>query len=133
MITIFFAPDLPKVDIINYKENLKDLILKIKEYSKVPILCNLQPISNAGFYSTYKEIADYIKDPAIDPFGWQRKYSDACQQVATSLGIKFIDIRTPLESSFNNIWCPDGMHPNDEGHAIIAQVIIRSLGEIRVI
>jgi hypothetical protein len=127
------APDLPKVDIIKYKENLIHLVSKIKGCSKVPILCNLQPISNDGFYRTYKEIAGFIKDLAPNPFLWQQKYSDACKEAALDLNINFIDIRSPLEKAQNNIWWHDGMHPNDEGHAIISQTVISSLAKIDIL
>ncbi|MBF0594421.1 MAG: SGNH/GDSL hydrolase family protein [Candidatus Omnitrophica bacterium] len=115
--------NLALVEIAQYRENLQKLISKIQGHGKVPVLCNLQPISNEGFYRTYRDIAVYIQDPGIDPFLWQKRYSDACQELVLNSKIGFIDIRTPLEKSPMNIWWQDGMHPNDVGHGIISRAV----------
>lgn len=118
--------DTPTVSLPLYLNNLAAIIGKIKFSGKIPLICNLQPISSEGFYRTLEKMKEFIKMDST-PYLWHKKYSDICQDVSGEENIALIDIRTPLEENINSVLSSDGLHPNDLGHQIIAHQILTAL------
>ena len=114
------------VPLRQYEENLVRLLEFFKKNSIVPLLCNLQPLDNDGFFRTLPEIKKFI---AMDdtPYTWHRRYSDACENIARKMSVGLIDIRSALEARRDEAMYADGLHPNDLGHEIIAGKIYESV------
>ncbi len=52
--------------------------------------------------------------------------------VASALGVHFIPLfdRFKQEMEKGREFLPDGLHPNDEGHAFIGELLIKELGPL---
>ena len=121
--------DKPIVQPQEFKANMEMIINKIKSDAKVPIICNLQPIDSKKFYLTLPEMKKFMHK-IKSPYEWQKQYSDLCEEVANICNIAIADIRLALEHSSKPILAEDGLHPNDEGHAVIAQVFLNTLNQV---
>ena len=57
---------------------------------------------------------------------WQEKYSSVITKVAEETHTKFIDVRSAFlkHPDFTKFICRDGMHPNREGHKVIADKVL---------
>ncbi len=120
--------DKPVVSLFEYEDNLSRIIARIKSNKKIPILSNLQPIDSLIFHKTLpgmKKLMASINSPKE----WQREYSLACGKVAARENIRLADIMTLLEERGNGVLAADGLHPNDEGHRLIAQKFLEVLEE----
>ncbi len=118
--------DTPKISLKEYKNNLIEIINLITSCGKKCYISNLQPINDAQVIRVDEEIRKNMKK-IKSPYLWHRQYSDTCEEAARTCNIPLIDIRTPLENASKGIFFIDGMHPNDAGHEIIAQVLYRVL------
>lgn len=112
--------DKPYVDIEEYKNNIIEMINLIKKDNKIPLISNLQPITNEGFFKSFPKMKDFLKS-IKSPYEWHKKYSDSVGEIAQSTDIRLIDIHTPLSNSQSSILSSDGLHPNNLGHKIIAE------------
>lgn len=114
------------VDFAEYRSNLCTMISRIKSAGKSPLISNLQPIDSEDFYKVHPETKKFV---AIDetPYGWQKRYSDICGEVAAEENIPLVDIRKKLETRKSEILASDGLHPNDLGHRIITVTILETL------
>ncbi len=111
--------DEPIVSLPEYEENLERIIARIRSNKKIPILSNLQPIDSRMSYKTLPDMKKFMVN--IDsPKEWQREYSLACGKVAEREDVKLADIMTMLDKRGNDVLSEDGLHPNDEGHRMIA-------------
>lgn len=120
--------DKPAVSLLEYEDNLSRIIARIKLNKKIPILSNLQPIDSLIFHKTLPDMKEFMVN--IDsPKAWQREYSLACGKVAARKNIRLADIMTLLDERGNGVLAADGLHPNDEGHRLIAQKFLEVLEE----
>ena len=117
--------DKPIVSLEQYKNNLSSIIKQIITNNKIPIISNLQPIDEKLFYKTLPNVAAYMKK-INSAYEWQKRYSDACEEVAKVEKINLIDIRSKLKEN-SDAMAKDGLHPNDLGHRIIAEQILEGL------
>ncbi len=119
----------PNVELKEYKINLAKMVEKIKSASKLPLICNLQPISSEGYFRVFPEARNHTGVYSM-PSSWQEKYSYLCNELSVEENIPLVDIRTPLKKDIESILAQDGLHPNDLGHCIIAKELAMALEKI---
>jgi lysophospholipase L1-like esterase/fibronectin type 3 domain-containing protein len=110
-ITIYYGSnDLGFVDPDRTISNLQYIIQRAKDNGTIPVVATLGPFLNN--------------------WAWRRPYAIdlnlRIRQLAASEGIACADIEVAL--NWNSAYMiSDGMHPNDEGHQIIAETFYRAL------
>ena len=59
---------------------------------------------------------------------WHEQYNLEIFKIGAELQVQVIDISTVFLSlrSLGDYYCNDGMHPNEAGHALIAEVVLAS-------
>ena len=57
-------------------------------------------------------------------------YCNLIKSIAQTKGIKYIDMYTPTNDGVFINFCPDGLHPNEVGHKIMADIIINKYEEL---
>ncbi len=114
-----------KVPIEEFKQNLIQIAKRIKANNQVPVLANLQPIDSGQLFKVKPDLLDYRSKIKYDPAAWQAQYSQMVESVATELGSDWVDIRTALKAQSDLVIAADGLHPNDQGHKIIADEILK--------
>ena len=108
-----------------YENNLVEMAKTAKEFSKV-IFIGLTPID----------------ENKTNPIPWRKEYSyqskfvkqynEIMQKVAEEQDTCFIDLLSRFNNSYIEL-LDDGVHPNDEGHKQIFEIIKRELEEKEII
>lgn len=124
------GPNRPKIPLGRFRANLISMIEQIERNNQVPILCNLQPIDFDRFAATFPELLEYKKNMEGDPSILQKQYSGAIEDWALEFNWNCVDIRSELEKHVGKVIAPDGIHPNDFGHKIIADRVFTFLKKI---
>ena len=65
---------------------------------------------------------------------WHEQYNLEVFKLAARRGIKLIDISSVFlrQRRLSDFLCEDGMHPNEAGHRLIADAILRELESMNV-
>ncbi len=120
----------PKVPIEEFRKNLSEIIFRIKNNNQSPLLCNLQLIDQLTFISKFPELNEYRKCINLTAEQIHLQYSDTVEGVARKCGVDVIDIRSGLKQFPEKCIAEDGIHPNDRGHKIIADVILQYIQKL---
>jgi hypothetical protein len=75
-----------------------------------------------------ENILRYLGD-AHHVYRWQEQYGLAVHKVARHTQCKLFDLRAFFlrERVLGDLYCIDGMHPNEEGHRVIYQAVEQML------
>lgn len=103
--------------------NLEEVANRIRLNRQMPLFCNLQPIDPQKLFKFAPDYQAHL----IDAESFQEKYSNFVEEFAKQSGHVLIDIRTPLKSQRSKVMAEDGLHPNDLGHEVIANEVLKCL------
>ena len=123
----------PATDCDKFYDLLKNLVESLQKKNIVPVLLTIPPIDAERYFNWISKNSVAIGDKITSWLGsvskiywWQERYNSAITSVAIECHINCIDtreafLRTP---DFRRLICADGIHPNEEGHRVIASKII---------
>ena len=127
----------PRLTLDEYEGYLKTIIETVRADGAKPILMTANPMRWSALYG------DELKDPALgfdfdDPRGINRLldvYAQRVRDVAQQLNVPLVDVSKRFEAydrvqgqSISDILLPnDDIHPNDAGHALIAEWLTQVL------
>lgn len=126
----------PKTILDSFKKEFLSLIARVKELGSKPVILSLPPIDSEAYFSFISRFMDEEqKANVIRWLGgdvniitrWHESYNRALFEISESAGTDIIDITTPFENYNGNmmsLMCSDGIHPNEQGHALIAGSIL---------
>lgn len=77
-------------------------------------------------------ILDFLNNDTDTIYQWHRLYSDAVMRLAKKRGLPVIDVRKVFiaQGDYRGFLCGDGMHPNREGHRLIAMSFSETLQQV---
>lgn len=123
----------PSVPLAEYEANLREMVRQLRNAGVEVVLMTPNPVRWTP------ELRKLYSSPPYkpsDPDGWNVLLADyaACvRRVATSEKVKLVDIYTAFQAygkqpghSIDELLL-DGMHPNDNGHRLVADLIIETL------
>lgn len=127
---------MPKTSLDAFKKQISGLIERVRGLGSKPVLVSLPPILSNIYFSFFsKNMSAEQKANIIDWLGgdtgiiarWHESYNRAIFDVARSTQTPVIDITTPFDTyrgKLASLYCSDGIHPNAEGHKLIATTIV---------
>ena len=113
---------------------LKQTIEHLSYEEIIPILLTVPPIDAEKYLDFVSEYNEYNKSRILQQVGsaayiyaWHERYNAAVIRAASETDARLIDIRTAFlfENNYRDYLCEDGIHPNEKGHALIADCIQR--------
>jgi acyl-CoA thioesterase-1 len=123
----------PKTNFNQFEKQLQETVKFLKTNKIMPILMTLPPL-NADRYLKWVSKNNPLAEINILKwlgsvtriYWWQERYSSTIIRVAEETKTRWIDIRGAFLQypDFNKFLCLDGIHPNQDGHKIIADKII---------
>lgn len=128
----------PKTILNDFKERFVRLIEKVRNLGSKPIIISLPPILSTPYFSFFSRfMSEEQKENVITWLGgstdiisrWHESYNRALFMIAKETQTPIIDITTPFDTFRGNIsslYCADGIHPNVQGHRMIATAIINN-------
>jgi len=124
----------PKNDFNQFEKQLTETVEFLKLNKIIPVLMTLPPL-NADRYLKWVSKNNPLAEVNIlkwlgsvtKIYWWQECYSSTIIRVAEATKTRWIDIRGAFLQypDFNKFICVDGIHPNQAGHKIIADKILK--------
>ncbi len=119
----------PRVSLERYEANLRHFVRTLKDRNTAVILITANPLRWTPKLKEMYGKPPYNPEDADGFNGLLKRYSDAVWRIAREEGTDLIDVppaleaRAKKESSTVDSYLPDGMHPNDLGHRVVADLL----------
>ncbi len=123
-------PHEAKTPLAEFEATYCNIIDRIRSMGSQPILFSLPPIDSDRYFAWISRglnadnILKWIGD--VDHiYRWQEMYNVAVLKLAAYKNVPLIDIRNAfLEArNYHDLYCGDGIHPNEAGHALITRTV----------
>ena len=129
------APDglhKPKTPIDIFEQGYLKLIGCIRERGFLPIMLNLPPVDHARYFAWISRernadnILKWLGGTTEFIYRWHEQYNVAVHKIARTANVKLVDIRSTFlqRRDYSRFLSDDGIHPNEEGYALIAKAIM---------
>lgn len=124
-------PHQPKVTLSRFVEQYQALIDRIKNYNIQPVILSMPLIDPDRFFEFLStglnkdNILNWLGGKTMRIYQWHEMYNVELFKMARHFNIPIVDITTPfLETvNYSDYLCNDGIHPNERGHALIADAL----------
>jgi acyl-CoA thioesterase I len=122
----------PKTDLSTFEKYLQDIINGLKEKAITPVLMTLPPLDADRYFKWISKNNPLAEVNILKWLGsftkiywWQERYSSTIVRIAEETKTRWIDVRGAFlqHPDFTQFLCIDGIHPNREGHKLIANKI----------
>ncbi len=123
----------PKTDLNVFREKLINIIEILRNKNIIPVLMSLPPLDADRYFKWIskndsdcgKNILTWLESISRI-YWWHERYNAAILNIAEETNTQFIDVRGAFlqKDDFRKYICPDGIHPNEQGHELIATKII---------
>jgi acyl-CoA thioesterase-1 len=123
----------PNTDCNKFYELLTGLVEKLGTMNIIPVLVSLPPLDPEKYFSWVSHNSDQAKENILKYIGnvsriysWHERYNAAILRVAEETKTRLIDIRSAFlqTEDYTKLICIDGIHPNKDGHQLIAEKIL---------
>ena len=112
--------DVPETSLEQFKQNTQAIIDIAKKHSDKILFVGTTP---AGEPEVPFKDAVYSDERIME-------YEAAQKAIVEAAGLPFIDVREAFESAEENVFSYDKLHPNDAGHALLAEIVKPKLWEL---
>ncbi len=125
----------PKTILDSFKEKFVNLIQRVRELGSKPVIISLPPIDSEFYFSFISRFMNgKQRENVFNWLGgdinvisrWHEMYNRALFEISRLMHTPIIDITTPFDKfqgAMRMLYCSDGIHPNAEGHKLIAASI----------
>lgn len=121
----------PKTTIKEYENNYMDLISTVKSAGGQPLVLNLPPLDAQKYFNwiikglNKENILKWLGGSEEYIYRWHEMYNMSLCKLTNKTNVPLIDIRSIFleKHDYKSYFCIDGIHPNEQGHALIVQAI----------
>ena len=128
------AAHLPRTPLDVFLKTYACLIQLVREQGGRPVLMNLPPIyarQYVAWISRERDGQAILRwlGTAEYMYRFHEMYSVAVDRLANEWNVPLIDVRTAFlrQRDLGDVFCQDGIHPNEAGHQLIAQAMVQAL------
>lgn len=134
-----FSEITQKVPLADFKRIVSEMVDTSRENKITPVLVTA-PDFAIPYWREYitrgldkDKIAQFIGEDPYVLLRNQEEYMEAIRQVAAEKNVQLIDMRVEFRKASDPmaLMCKDGVHPNIEGHKLMADVFVKVLPEIK--
>ncbi|MDP4177765.1 MAG: SGNH/GDSL hydrolase family protein [Bacillota bacterium] len=128
----------PNTDISEFRKSLMVMVDQLKNANIIPILMTLPPLDSSKYFKWVSKGNPLAEKNILHWLGtedriytWQKSYSEMISEVAEKTKTTIIDIRKAFLNygDYSKLLCKDGIHPNPEGHSLMAKVFLNFIQE----
>lgn len=131
---------LPMSTIANFTATYKNIISEIKKLGKKPVLLSLPPIDSKRYFRhisnglSGENIMQWMRNDEQYITNWHERYNIEIFKLAIATEVPVIDITSIFleKKNYSRYLCEDGIHPNEEGHKLIAEAIKRHVKDRKI-
>lgn len=124
----------PVTPLASFTALYHELIRSIKQCGSTPVILSLPPILSDRYFNRFTEkftdegrrnVLQWLDGAVENITRWHEMYNLELFKLAALTSVPIIDITTPFLSvrHCDSLFCDDGIHPNREGHRLIADTI----------
>ena len=125
----------PKTILDSFKEKFRKLIEGVRALGSTPVIISLPPIDSEYYFSFISRFMNgEQRENVFNWLGrdinvigrWHEMYNRALFGISRLMSVPIIDITTPFDKcqgAMREFYCLDGIHPNADGHKLIADSI----------
>lgn len=123
---------IPKTSLDAFEKMLVDSIEKIKKRGAMPWCARRRPSIRRNIFQTSfarlpdgSKVMEFLNGDLTNISRYHECYNLAIVKCALENNCRLIDLRTPLllDRKYMDLLCPDGIHPNEQGHMLMAKVV----------
>lgn len=127
-----------QVPMDSFRNLYSTMIMKVRAAGSKPVLLSLPPLDADRFFNWVSKgldkqnILDFLGGDKEYIFKWHESYNDMVFEIASEYGVPVIDIRKEFlaKKNYKDLLCIDGMHPNRNGHKLIARCLGKAVREL---
>ncbi len=128
-----YADHIPRTDFKLFENSLLETIQFVRGNGSIPVLMNLPPLNADKYLDWISKNSAEAKNNILKWLGsvtkiywWQERYNSVIVKIAEETKTLWIDVRGAFLSypDFTKLLCIDGIHPNKDGHRVIAEKIL---------
>ncbi len=114
-----------RVSLTEYEQNLRWMITTLREQQVKPVLMTTNPTRWTSKLRDLYGKPPYRPDEA-DGFDAPvlARYNEAVRRLAAELAVPLVDVHEAFTAKNADKLLLDGMHPNDAGHQLIAELLV---------
>ena len=121
----------PTVSLRDFRTIYEQMIRCIRGVGAEPVLLSLPPLLPPRFFDFVSQglnaanILAWLGGDVNTTANWHEQYNLEVFKTGTRHGVEVIDISSIFlaQRGLDDYYCIDGMHPNERGHALIAEAI----------
>ena len=129
------AMHLPKTSLDDFRKKYTEILNRLMSLGKSIVLLNLPPIDEIKYFAwlsrglNRENILKWLGGSERFIYDFHEGYSHTVTELAHTFKLPLIDIRSAFlqTPNYTNYLCDDGIHPNETGHHLMAEIISRSL------
>ncbi len=123
----------PTTDLCVFEKTLNSIIDYFRNLHIVPVLMTLPPLEPSRYFKwVCKNDSDAEKNVLFwlgnirKIYTWHEQYNSKIVEIANRNNIELLDVRAAFlnQGDYGQYMCIDGIHPNAEGHKLIAKNIL---------
>lgn len=126
-----------KVSLPNFKRAISSMIGKARARGMLPVVVTPLPVMAERYFKwvsrglNAENILKYL-GAAEFIYRWQERYDIAARECVAETGAKLFDLRALFltQRKLPDMMSIDGIHPNDEGHALIKRAVADAVAAI---
>lgn len=130
----------PNTPIPLFEQVYLQMIREVRNAGSRPVILSLPPIDAKRYFAwisrglNAQNILNWLGD-VERIYRWHEMYNVAVMRVAVKTGVPLIDISSAfLETCrYQSLICDDGIHPNEQGHELIARIITEEVSRYRLL
>jgi len=125
---------LPKTPLDEFESIYSEIIDSVRDKGSKPVVFTLPPLNAHRYFEwiskglSAENILRWLGD-VEHIYRWHEMYNLAVLKIASAKDVMLIDIRKAFLEARNylSLLCEDGIHPNEAGHALISDVIRKTV------
>ena len=125
----------PKLTLQQFVANYNKVIDMVEDRGAVPVLLSLPELDSQRFFNHVSQGLDsenilrWLEGDVNNIAHWHEQYNLEVFKLGISRGVKVIDISSTFlqQRRLSEFICEDGMHPNEAGHRLIAEAILKEV------
>lgn len=123
----------PNTDFDIFKKSLHNLINRLREEGMFPVVFSIPPIDSDRYFDWISKNDEKKASGILKWLGtknkiywWQERYNSALIEASVETDTPWVDIRSAFlqQPDYRELLCSDGIHPNPDGHKVIASRIM---------
>lgn len=128
-------PDTPhdgRIPLPTFTQTLTQFVMAVQARGMEPLLVTPPPLDAGRYFdwvtrSLSKEAVLHYLGDVEHIYRWQERYSIAVRNVASTTQCALFDLRDIFlaENNYPQLLCTDGIHPNADGHQVIAAAVLQ--------